>query len=172
LNDMSITAAEDATFTTTSTTTSLPSTFHSPFSSIATSIGWPLRAFKTAFRKSSDDLATAGAGARVATIVGSGSATTTGTLWGAVAGAADPMTTGALPTTFGTAHGPGEVSADISGLPFRAESAANGDTTAPRDAESARRGSFPPTTLGRAAGVEAAVDGATPLSNSSIGNRR
>src|SRR5438874_3313849 len=123
LTDISIRVAEAATVI----NTSLPCNFHSPISSMEQSIDWPadVSAFRTVDRTSSipadcDSIFIAGAGCAAA--AGAGCAAT--------AGAAAPITTGVVLTAAGVERDgvPASGVASDRGVPFRAESAAKGDT--------------------------------------------
>src|SRR5258708_6509435 len=168
LTDISISAAEAATLI----VRSLPSIFHSPVASMDESMLRPEEstAFSTALRTSSMLRAVDfGSGCLFS---GGGSVTT--------AGAADPITTCGLVTSIGAGRGLCGSGADaIRGGPFRAESAANGET----NGRAAAGGSFGFLGSDRISGFGSgandnlrsgafAFGASTPLNNCSIGNRR
>lgn len=155
LTDMSISVADAAT----RITSSLPSTFHSPDSSRVHSIVWFAvdSAFRTAARTSSV-LADCGWGR----VCNAGCAAT--------AGADDPMMIGVELTAAVVGRCGGLVSGVASdrGVPFRAESAANGDTNG-------RAGAAGSAFLGSGAmeSLRSGVAGrltSAPLNNCSIGS--
>src|SRR5437870_6722686 len=137
--DISITVAEPATVI----TNSLPSIFHSPFSNIDVSMRWPAfgRALSTVFRKlpRSDDCLGATSCCKSGA---SDSGRASGVGSATAAEAAAPITTRADDDPTAT-RGPGSGldTVESSGFepPFRAESAANGETVRPDTCSAALR---------------------------------